>query len=113
MTGVRALSVAKKRPITVEEYRKLKQRNLALRRQYVKMLQNPAKRNKPEYAKRISKLEKRIAELELRLAYSELILPEPEHMTLGDMLGYIGHLAKNIWHSVASSGPVKKLTARY
>jgi len=114
MSGVLELPMVQKRPVTVEEYRKLKQRDLTLRCQYVKLLQSQRKhKNNPEYAKRIRKLEKRIAELELRLAYSELILPEPEPLTLRDILGFTWRHTLSLVHAIAKYATVKKLTARY
>lgn len=114
MPVTEALPIIKKRPISAEEYRKLKRRDLALRCQYVRIIQNQKKsKNIVEYSKRIRKLEKRIAELELRLAYSELILPEPVPMKAKDVAVFAMYYLKSIWHYLIRVAMVKKLATRY
>lgn len=87
MKNADKLQPVRKRPMTAEEYHRLKCRLLALRRRYVKLAygHDSVRWNYNDRIARLKNLEKQMLSVESRLASAEIIEPEPEPFGLQEL----------------------------
>jgi hypothetical protein len=87
MKNADKLQPVRKRPMTAEEYHRLRCRLLALRRRYVKLAygHDSVRWNYNERIARLKNLEKQMLSVESRLASAEIIEPDAEAFGLEDL----------------------------
>lgn len=105
MKNADELRPVRKRPMTAEEYHRLRCRLLALRRRYVKLAygHDSVRWNYNERIARLKNLEKQMLSVESRLANAEILQPEPEPYGIAEL-----------WHAGLQFGRhiTKKATKR-